>query len=203
ESKVFPGAPPGMSWPGDSDCNRAGGPTTHYNRFGPRIGIAWSPSSGPSKLIGEAGSHEFSVRAGYGIYYNRDQEEQSLQNLEDPPFLLVDTGIPQQIGGTSPSLADPYTDVTGAVAGSNRFPYAIPQPGDTNIDWPDLYSFLGLATFAPDYSVPYTMNYNINIQRSLPSNMILQIGYVGSVSHRLASWYDGNAITPQGHADCA
>jgi hypothetical protein len=202
ESKVFPGAPPGMSWPGDHGCNRAGGPTTHYNRFGPRIGIAWSPSSGPSKLIGEAGSHEFSVRAGYGIYYNRDQEEQSLQNLEDPPFLLVDTGIPQQIGGTSPSLADPYTDVTGTVAGTNRFPYAIPQPGDTNIDWTDLYSFLGLATFAPDYSVPYTMNYNINIQRSLPSNMILQIGYVGSVSHRLASWYDGNAITPAGHDAC-
>jgi hypothetical protein len=33
--------------------------------------------------------------------------------------------------------------------------------------------------------------------------MLLQIGYVGSLSHRLASWYDGNTITPSGHAACA
>ncbi|MGB7188594.1 MAG: carboxypeptidase-like regulatory domain-containing protein [Acidobacteriaceae bacterium] len=202
ESKVFPGAPPGMAWPGDKGCNRAGGPTPHYNRFGPRIGIAWSPSSGPSKLIGEPGSHSFSLRAGYGIYYNRDQQEQSLQNLEDPPFLLFSDGIPSYVGQTSPSLADPFTDVSGAGSTANRFPYAIPTPGDTNIDWSDLYSFLGLATFAPDYSVPYTMNFNLNIQRSLPSNMLLQIGYVGSLSHRLASWYDGNNITAAGHDAC-
>ncbi|MFZ0663521.1 MAG: carboxypeptidase-like regulatory domain-containing protein [Acidobacteriaceae bacterium] len=203
ESKVFPGAPPGMSWPGDPGCNRAGGPTPHYNRFGPRIGIAWSPSSGPSRIIGEPGSHEFSLRMGYGVYYNRDQEEQSLQNLEDPPFLLTSTGIPQVTGGTSPSLADPFTDVTtGGPSTSNWFPYAIPTPGDTNIDWAGLYSFMELATFDPTYSVPYTQNFNINIQRSLPSNMILQIGYVGSLSHRLASWYDGDNITPAGHAAC-
>lgn len=202
ESKVFPGAPPGLAWPGDPGCNRAGGPTAHYNRFGPRIGVAWSPSSGPSKIIGEPGSHAFSLRAGYGIYYNRDQQEQSLQNLEDPPFLLTSTGIPQVAGGTSPSLADPFTDVAGAGSTPNWFPYAIPTPGDTNIDWSGLYSFLDLATFAPNYSVPYTMNYNINIQRSLPSNMLLQIGYVGSLSHRLASWYDGNGITPAGHNAC-
>ena len=54
----------------------------------------------------------------------------------------------------------------------------------------------------PHYSVPYVQNFNLNIQRSLPSNMILQIGYVGSLGHRLASWYDGDSITPAGHAAC-
>src|SRR6185437_230740 len=160
--------------------------------------------SGPSMLIGEEGTHSFSVRGGFGMYYNRDQQEQSLQNLEDPPFLLTDTGVSQQIGNTSPSLADPYADVTtGGPTATNRFPYAIPTPGDTDIDWQDLYSFLDLATFAPNYSVPYTMNFNLNIQRALPANMLLQIGYVGSLSHRLASWYDGDYITPEGHAACA
>jgi hypothetical protein len=202
ESTVFPGAPPGLAFPGDPGCNRAGGPTPHYNRFGPRIGFAWSPSSGPSKLFGASGAHEFSVRAGYGIYYNRDQEEQSLQNLEDPPFLLGSDGA-ADVGGI-PSFAAPFTDVTGNPATSlpNKFPYAIPAAGDTNIDWQGLYYALGLATFDTHYSVPYVQNFNLNIQRALPSNMILQVGYVGSVGHRLASWYDGDYITPAGHAAC-
>jgi hypothetical protein len=201
ESTVFPGAPPGLAFPGDPGCNRAGGPTAHYNRFGPRIGFAWSPSSGPSALIGQPGSHSFSVRGGYGIYYNRDQEEQSLQNLEDPPFLLTSQGALD--GGLSPSFTQPYTDVAGNGSIPNRFPYAIPGPGDTNIDWQGLYYALGLATFDPKlYTVPYVQNFNLNIQRSLPSNMILQIGYVGSVGHRLASWYDGDYITAAGHAAC-
>ncbi len=201
ESTVFPGAPPGLSFPGDPGCNRAGGPTAHYNRFGPRIGIAWSPSSGPSMLFGQSGSHDFSIRAGYGIYYNRDQEEQSLQNLEDPPFLLISQGV-GDVGG-SPSFAAPFTDISGAGSINNKFPYAIPTPGDTNIDWQGLYYLLGLSTFDPKYSVPYAQNFNVNIQRSLPSNMILQVGYVGTVGHRLASWYDGDFITPAGHAACA
>ena len=202
ESGVFPGAPPGLAFPGDPGCNRAGGPTPRYNRFGPRVGFAWSPSSGPSKLIGRAGSHDFSIRGGYGIYYNRDQEEQSLQNLEDPPFLLFSQGA-LDVGG-SPGFASPFTDVTGNPATSlpNKFPYAIPGAGDTNIDWVGLYTLNRLATFDPSYTVPYVQNFNLNIQRSLPSNIVLQIGYVGSLGHRLASWYDGDAITPAGHAAC-
>jgi hypothetical protein len=202
QSTIFPGAPPGLAFPGDPGCNNAGGPVSHYNRFGPRVGFAWSPSSGPSMLIGQPGSHEFSVRAGYGIYYNRDQEEQSLQNLEDPPFLVVSQGA-NDVGG-SPAFATPFTDVTGnpGVSEPNRFPAAIPGPGDKNVDWAGLYYMLGLSTFDPKYSVPYAQNFNLNIQRSLPSNMILQVGYVGTVAHRLASWYDGDYITPAGHAAC-
>lgn len=202
ESTVFPGAPPGLAFPGDPGCNRAGGPTTHYNRFGPRVGFAWSPSSGPAFLVGQSGSHELSIRGGYGLYYNRDQEEQSLQNLEDPPFLLTSQGALD--GGLSPSFTQPYTDVAGRGSIPNRFPYAVPTPGDTNIDWQGLYYALGLAAFDPQrYTVPYAQNFNLNIQRALPSNMILQIGYVGSVGHRLAAWYDGDYITPAGHAACA
>jgi hypothetical protein len=201
ESTVFPGAPPGLKWPGDKNCNRAGGPTPRYNRFGPRIGFAWSPSSGPKFLIGESGAHDFSIRGGYGIYYNRDQEEQSLQNLLDPPFVTVSTGI-GDVGG-SPSFASPFTDVSGTGSLANKFPAAIPAPGDTNIDWPDLYSLNGYATFDRNlYTVPYAQNFNLNIQRALPGNLLLQVGYIGSLGRRLASWYDGDNITAAGHAAC-
>ncbi len=202
-SKVFPGGPPGLSWPGDTGCNGAGGPTAHYNRFGPRIGFAWSPSGGPSGLIGAPGAHDFSIRGGFGMYYNRDQEEQSLQNLEDPPFLQISEGA-TDVGGY-PSFANPFEDVTGdpTVSEPNRFPATIPGNGDTNIDWQGLYYLLHLATFDPKkYTVPYSENFNLNIQRALPGGMILQVGYVGSLGHRLPSWYDGDNITPAGHAAC-
>lgn len=201
ESKIFPGAPPGLNFPGDSNCNNSGGPTPHYDRIGPRVGVAWSPSNGPSLLIGRPGSHDFSIRAGYGIYYNRDQEEQSLQNLEDPPFFFISFGA-GDFGG-SPSFANPFADIAGNGSETNPFPFAVPTPGDMNIDWPGLYSRNELATFDRKlYSVPYAQNFNLNIQRALPSNMILQLGYVGSVGHRLATWYEGDPITPAGHAAC-
>jgi hypothetical protein len=198
ESGVFPGAPPGLQFPGDPGCNKAGSPTPHYNRFGPRIGFAWSPSEGPAGLIGRPGAHDFSVRAGFGLYYNRDQEEQSLQNLEDPPFLYVSHGA-GDFGG-SPGFANPYADVAGNGSETNPFPYTAPTAGAT-VNWP-LYSELELAAFDKSYSVPYTYNFNANVQRAVGGNMIAEVRYVGSVSHRLASWYDGDGITAAGHAAC-
>jgi Carboxypeptidase regulatory-like domain/TonB dependent receptor len=197
-SSVFPGGPPGLTYNGDPGCNEAGGPTTHYNRFAPRIGLAWSPSSGPSKVIGAAGSHDFSVRAGFGLYYNRDQEEQSLQNLVDPPVFYISHGA-GDFGG-SPAFANPFLDVAGRGSETNPFPFTTPSAGG-KVDW-GVYNFLGLAAFSPGYSVPYTYNYNLNIQRAFGADYIAQVGYVGSVSHRLASWYEGDPITPAGHAAC-
>lgn len=197
-SKVFPGAPAGLLYPGDPGCNSAGSPTTHYDHFGPRVGFAWSPDSGPARLIGRNGAHDFSVRGGFGVYFNRDQEEQSLQNLEDPPFLYTSYGA-GDFGG-SPSFANPFKDVAGNGSEANPFPYTTPKAGST-LDW-SLYNQLELAAFDKNYDVPYIYNFNLNVQRALPSNMVAQVGYVGSLGRKLASWYEGNPITPAGHAAC-
>jgi hypothetical protein len=61
---------------------------------------------------------------------------------------------------------------------------------------------LDISTYPKDYSVPYVYNFNLNIQRSLPSNMVLQIGYVGSIGHRLVRAYEGDPITGPGHQAC-
>lgn len=199
-SKVYPAGPPGLTFKGDPGCNEAGGPTAHWDRFGPRVGFAWSPSAGPSALIGAAGAHSFSIRAGVGIYYNRDQEEQSLQNLLDPPALLYDFGA-TDFGG-SPGFANPFADVAGNGSEPNPFPYNTPKPGGT-VNWAgDGYYELTLNAFASNYIPPYTYNFNVNIQRQLGSHYLAQVGYVGSTSHRLATWFEGDPITPAGHAAC-
>lgn len=197
-SKIYPGGPPGLTYPGDPGCNTAGGPTTKWNHFGPRFGFAWSPSAGPSRLVGSEGSHSFAVRGGFGVYFNRDAEEGQLQNLSDPPGLFQSLGA-TEIGG-SPGFADPFADVAGNGSEANPFPYVRPAPG-AQLNWPS-YAGLDISTYPKNYSVPYTYNFNLNVQRSLPSNMVLQIGYVGNIGRRLVRAYEGDTITPAGHAAC-
>ena len=195
QSKIFAGGPPGLTYNGDPGCNEAGGVPTRYDHFAPRLGFAWSPSSGPSKIIGD---HQLSVRGAFGVYFNRDQEEQSLQNLVDPPVFYISHGA-ADFGG-SPAFANPYQDVAGNGTEPNPFPYTTPSAGG-KVDW-NIYNELGLATFTPNYNVPYTYNYNLNVQRLFGSSTLVQIGYVGSVSHRLATWHEGDYITAAGHAAC-
>jgi Carboxypeptidase regulatory-like domain len=200
-SGVYPGGPPGLTYDGDPGCNRAGGPTTKWSHFVPRVGFAWSPGSGPSKIIGAPGSHAFVVRGGFGIYYNRDSGDGDGQSLTNPPSLLQSFGA-NDTGG-SPGFANPFADVTGnpAVSESNRFPYMRPSAG-SRIDWSQ-FTGLNMSTLAKKYSVPYVYNFNLNIQRSLPSNMVAQLGYVGSIGRRLIRAYEGDKITAAGHAACA
>jgi hypothetical protein len=199
-SKVFPGGPPGLTYNGDPGCNTAGGVPTRYDHFTPRIGFAWSPSSGPSAIIGRPGSHDFSVRGGFGVYFNRDAEEQSLQNLGDPPNLYMSHGA-ADFGG-SPAFANPFADVTGCEGCSeaNPYPYSPPKAGGA-VNW-GVYTGLELAVFSPTYAVPYSYNFNLNIQRALPGNLLMQVGYVGALGRRLSTWYEGDNITQAGHDDC-
>ncbi len=199
-SKVFPGGFPGLLFPGDPGCNKAGGATTKWNHFGPRFGFDWSPSSGPAVLIGAPGSHKFALRGGFGVYYNRDAEEGQLQNLGDTPNFLYSIGA--AAAGGSPGFLNPFEDVTGnpSLSIKNPFPYTPPAPG-APLDW-SLYTYQDTSAIALNYTVPYTYNFNLNIQRQLTNNMILQIGYVGSLGRKLATAWEGDPVTQAGHAAC-
>ena len=189
---VFQGANafPGLLFPGDKGCNSYGGTTVRYDHVAPRFGFDWSPSSGPGMLIGRDGSHQFSIRGGFGLYYNRDQEEGSLQNLSVPPFSLT-----QNL--QNPNFADPYGTAAG---GANPFPFSPPTAGAV-INWGN-FAELDTNVVDKNYGVPYVYNFNLNMQRELPSNMRLQVGYVGSLGHKLVRTYEGDPITQAGHDAC-
>jgi hypothetical protein len=208
QSAVFPTAPQGLLFPGDPGCTESGY-RTHYNDFGPRAGIAWSPDWG--WVSGGAGN--LSIRAGYGIYYNRGEEELTLQFLTDPPFGLTDGGV-ADLGGV-PSFIAPFTDVrcldqsgnplacspTSPSTGkptpasiTNKYPFTPPKPG-TAVDFTGFEPF-GLATIDPNFRAPYAENYNLTIERQLPGQTILSFGYVGSMGHRLETWYERNPGQP-------
>jgi hypothetical protein len=178
QSSVFADAPAGLLFPGDPNCNSAGGATTHPGHFGPRFGFAWSPGT----------SRKWSLRGGFGVYFNRGEEELTLQNLLAPPFSLIDFGV-GDIGG-NPSFADPWMDITGAFSIPNKYPFNAPQPG-SSVDF-GFYEPFSLNLIDPQFSIPYAMNYNLTLERELPGATILSIAYVGSQGRKLYTTYEGN-----------
>ena len=169
-SKVFPTAPTGIVYPGDSGCSVAGRATTLHSEFGPRIGFAWAPDLG----VISGGAQKFSIRGGYGIYYNRTEEEPTLQTLNAPPFGLSTAGA-GDFGGT-PQLANPFADINGGVSAggtplaraseANRFPYAPPAPGAT-VSYANLEP-LAFSTFDNKFRAPYSQNFQLTGSASSP-----------------------------------
>lgn len=193
QSTVFPTAPLGYTLPGDPGCNKYGGPTVKHNHFGPRLGFAWSPDFGG--LTGGAG--KTSIRGGFGVYYNRSEEELNLQDLGIAPFGLSTNGA------LNPSFPDPYSDINGGATVPQPFPYVPPGPGDTSIDFSQFLPFgFSLSTNAKNLTVPHAYNWNVTFERQLPAQTIVSVGYVGSHGSGLITSYTANPATPAGVQAC-
>ena len=204
-SGVFPTAPAGIVYPGDPGCSIAGRATTRHSEFGPRLGFAWAPDLG---FISDGNNQKFSIRGGFGIYYNRTEEEPALQTLNAPPYGLVTTGAGDFAG--TPQLANPFADINGGVGAGgttlsaasepNRFPYVPPAPG-APVSYANLEP-LALSTFDNNFRAPYSENFQLTVQREFPSKTIATLSYVGSLGRHNVNIYEGNPITPAGHAAC-
>jgi Carboxypeptidase regulatory-like domain len=180
-STVFPGAPTGVVYEGDPGVNASG--RTHYNDFGPRLGFAWSPdwgwlSGGPGKM---------SIRGGFGIYYDRSEQEQELQDLGIPPFAISSFFGLAPPGGGNPGFATPFTDVATGTVQPNPYPFkGFPSSVDF-LTTPGLTPIWGYCcgTMAPDTQDPRAYNYNLSVERQLSASAILTLAYVGSQSRYL------------------
>ena len=135
------------------------------------------------------------------VYWNRPQSEGTQENSNDAPFSLNSLGAAGM--GGSPSFANPFQDIAGTPGASyptNPFPYTVPKPGP-NVSFSSLYP-LEMDNLTSEFDVPYTYNFNLNVQRALPSNMVLTVGYVGSLGRKLMRAGDGNRTTQAGHDAC-
>ncbi|MGH9345541.1 MAG: carboxypeptidase regulatory-like domain-containing protein, partial [Terriglobia bacterium] len=196
QSTVFPTAPEGYVFQGDAGVNAFG--TTHFKDIGPRFGFAYSPDWG--RLTGGAG--KTSIRAGYGIYFNRFNGETATQTEGSPPYALMSNGVIDAnavnpaLPPLRPSFANPFADIAGQYTLPNKFPYS---PGPT----PDfsLVLPLDISVYDPNIAVPYAENYNLSVERQLGASTILSLAYVGSSAHRLLMAYELNpGINPSGCA---
>ncbi len=205
QSKIFPlgtasngnpgGAPVGYNFPGDPGCDKYGGASIKYNHIGPRVGFAYSPGRG-GRMFGGPG--KTSIRGGFGIYFNRGEEELNLQDLGDPPIGQASNGVGDL--GLVPSFPDPWTDIAGKGTLKNKFPYVAPAPGSI-IDFSQFFP-MAINVVDPNLTTPYAMNYNFTVERELPARTILRVGYVGAQGRNLVASYSFNPMTPAGIQTC-
>ncbi len=205
-STIFGGAPTGLAYPGENGCGNAGLATTRWDEFGPRLGFAWAPDLGSSMnwLTGGSGK-KFAVRGGFGIYYNRTEEESALQTLETPPFGLSSDGAADYAsqGATGASFVNPYQDINTGTVYDNKFPYAFPHRGQTisAATWASVEPMF-LSTYDSSFRAPYAENFQLSVEREVPSHAIVRITYVGSLARHNQTTYEGDYETASGHAAC-
>jgi hypothetical protein len=117
-----------------------------------------------------AGDHKTSVRAGFGIFHDVFQTYTFASAYdENPPFLTYN----QFFGATDPNFPTPF------VGGG-----APPLLSQT------------YGTYYGIHTTPYSLEYTLNVQRELPKNTLLNVGYTGTRGVHLLAFHDFNAPLP-------
>ena len=174
QSTVFPTAPIGLVFPGDTGISRSTYSPDKTN-FGPRVGIAWDPT-GKGKLV---------VRSGFGIFYNVPESELTLQYLGAAPYGA------QVVAIGSTDMTNPYSSATGtAPLAQNPFPFQPAKPGG-NFDFTSVAP-VSITRMDPKFQTPSAMQYSLDVQYEVAKNWIASAGFVGSQGRHLEDRRDIN-----------
>lgn len=130
------------------------------NNFGPRVSFAWDPW-GTGKTV---------FRAGWGLFYDAFSQDFFVAQF---PFNTFNAGAAHNPMGPTPELISFSPDAT--IAPSNPVFNASTFATDT--------TDVGQAD--PRLRTPYIQNFNVNLQRELWKNTVLQVAYVGSLGTKL------------------
>ena len=163
--------------------------------YAPRFGFAWRPkNSGWTK--------DTVVRGGYGINYNTGQYAIFAKSLShQPPFSVTETNdIPV------PTTASPAPAATGCTTITPATPTVTPStltlangfgPAGSTTGCSTLETILNNYAVAKNYRLGMVQLYNLNIQRTIPLGIVLNLGYNGSKGSNLDVVGSPNA-TPSG-----
>ena len=190
QSRIYPDSPTGFVFPRDPGVPRTLAPT-QYNRFAPRLGIAYSPGATAglaAKIFGGPG--KTSIRVGGGLYYTAIEDLTLFNEVGDPPFgLFWVSPVPVYLEEPYKRRIDPPDPV------GNRFPFSIPPPGATGI-WAQYLPIAFAPTYKLDNKLPYAEHFNFTIQREISHTAVLSVGFVASRGRHLLSTVESNPGDP-------
>jgi hypothetical protein len=179
QSTVFPGAPPGILYPGDPGTPNRGLVYPDHRNFAPRFGLAWDVL-GNARLV---------MRGGYGIFYDIEDGALNLQFGGQPPFGDVSSLYPSgsNFAGVN-YMADPFTPL-GII---NPYPFAASGRTGQFFNPEISYAFV----VDPRFRTPYSEDVNYGLQYQVTANTMLEAVYVGSFGRKLISSADLNHRDP-------
>jgi hypothetical protein len=156
--------------------------------FEPRIGLAWKPM----------GNDKTAIRAGYAIFHDSAWNQGGQGLWQNPPYYAeVDpaTGFCFPFGSTSCGLSNGFL-----------FPASSPQPGSTiPVKGGYIYNapvnpskYTGtIQSMNRNFVQGMIQQYNLNVERQLPGDVVLTAGYAGSRStHILVGQNNENLSSP-------
>jgi len=159
-SQVYTNAPVGIVYPGDPACPD-GGYKASWTDFGPRAGIAYDPF----------GDGKSSIRAGYGMFYDRPNTISTNSPANQGPFGTL-VSFP---GDNVNSMANPYA---GRVNPFPADPFDVPA---------DAAFFLPHTAFSYDQNLQNgrLQSWNVTLEREIMPSYLVRAGYAGSYGDRL------------------
>jgi hypothetical protein len=146
------------------------GLSTDTTALEPRIGLAWTPGA----------THKTSIRAGYAIFHDSSWNQGAQGLWENPPYFgasfpAFGQSISQGFGINCNPICQPLTQ-----------PTSLSQFGGT------LQSIANL-----NFKLGMIQQFNVNVERQLPGDVVLTVGYVGARStHLLEGGQNLNLASP-------
>ena len=196
QSRVYPGAPRGLVFPGDPGIPMTLAPTK-YTDFAPRIGLAYSPDyqgGWLGRILGSRGTT--SVRAGYGLYYTAFEGLSAGIMSANPPYGYDYTSL------APPLFSNPFVTAASGQNVGQRFPEPIPAFGasatnpDSSVDWSPYLPITGVPSFFYKNVPPYSASYSVSLERQIERNTLLSLVYVGTQAHHLLVLISANPGNP-------
>ena len=136
------------------------------NFLGPRIGLAWRPFN----------SSKLAIRSGVGIFYSRLAGNDFLQLLLEPPFNIF--GSLSGVNNAAATFQNPFNPPLPTVP---TWPRTFPTTAQGSRSW-----------LADNLKTPTTLQWNLNLQYAITSDLLLEVGYVGSHGTHLYGTRDYN-----------
>ena len=196
QSVVFPGAPPGILYPGDPGVPNTLAPINERS-FAPRLGFAWTPRSDAegvlARLLGAPGST--SIRGSFGQFYTAIDALSIGVLAANAPYGTTYTN-------QEPLFATPFINAYSGQNDGQPFPYAFAplstsrQKPDANVNWASYEPISGIPGYDIHNTTPYTEEWALSIERQAGPKTVLGVTYVGNASHHERVLVEPNAGNP-------
>jgi Carboxypeptidase regulatory-like domain/TonB dependent receptor len=148
-----------------------------WTNLSPRLGLAFQPKEDGDLVI----------RAGFGLFFDTPAIVPFLDNSSSLAAASTANNGPIGVEGNPAGINPVYTiQENGYIIQRNTplFPNGNLSIGGSNV--------FNLFSVSQNFRTAYDLSYNLNVEKGLGKNVVLQVGYVGTLGRRLLSLRDIN-----------